>query len=94
MEYTGKIRDATGAPNFKEISNFLNFLREAFAPLLGHRDADINVKQANGKSIPADTLHKKQSQKIPDVTSQDEFPALSVSVKKTSPRQVLVYACV
>ena len=94
MEYTGKLRDATGAPNFKEISNFLNFLRETFAPLLGHRDADINVKQANGKSIPADMLPKggkKQTQRIPDVTSQDEFPALGVSVKKTSPRQV--YMC-
>lgn len=88
MEYIGNVRDVTGAPNFKEISNFLNFLQETFAPLLGHRDADVTVKHSNEK-LPIDGLHKsskKQSQRIPDVKSRDEFPALGVSVKKISPR--------
>ena len=88
MEYIGNVRDATGAPNFKEISNFLNFLQETFAPLLSHRDADVTVKHSNEK-LPIDALHKsskKQSQRIPDVKSRDEFPALGVSVKKISPR--------
>ena len=88
MEYTGRIRDATGAPNFKEISSFLSFLQETFAPLLSHRDADT-VKHSIDKLTSPSTVHKgskKQTQKIPDVKSQDEFPVLGVLVKKTAPR--------
>lgn len=85
MEYTNKIKDTTGAPNFKEISSFLNFLQETFAPLLGHKDSEVNVRQSNDKLTTTEPKpSKKQGQKIPDVKSQDEFPSLSVSVKKTS----------
>jgi len=86
MEYIEKIKDATGVPNYKEISSFLNFLQETFTPLLGHRDAEVNVKQSSGKLTTPDAVHKsnkKQNQKVPDVKSQDEFPALGMPVKKT-----------
>lgn len=91
MEYTEKIRDVTGAPNFKEISSFLNCLQETFAPLLGHRDAaEVIVKQPTDKLTPHTHVHrsnKKQTpQRIPDVKSQDEFPALGVTMKKTPPQ--------
>lgn len=95
MEYTEKIRDATtAAPSFKEISNFLNFLQETFAPLLAHKDGEINVKHSKDKASDkvTTTLHKnikKQSQMIPDVKSQDEFPTLGMLVKKSSSRWVL-----
>ena len=85
MEYTGRLRDASGAANFKEISSFLNFLQETFAPLLSHRDAE----QSNDKLTSPGTVHrgnKEQTQRIPNVKSQDEFPTLGVSVKKTSPQ--------
>ena len=88
MEHIGKIRDDSGAPNLKEVSNFLTFLQETFAQLLSHRDADI-VKQFSEKVTITDTLHVKNSkkQRIPDVKSQDEFPALSnMMAKKISPR--------
>lgn len=84
MEYTGRLRDASGAANFKEISSFLNFFQETFVPLLSHKDAE----QSNDKLTSPSTVHrgnKEQNQKIPDVKSQEEFPALGVSVKKTSP---------
>ena len=88
MEYITKIRDDSGALNFKEVSNFLSFLQETFAPLLSDRDADI-TKQSSEKVTIADTLHSKSSkkQRIPDVKSQYEFPALSnVLARKISPR--------
>jgi len=86
MEFTTKIRDETGAPNFKEILNFLTFLQEIFSPLLTQRNGGENVKQLDAaKGTPVLKKHSPcQSKRIPDFKSPEEFPALGVQTKKST----------
>ncbi|XP_065914692.1 codanin-1-like isoform X2 [Dysidea avara] len=86
MEFTTKIRDETGAPNFKEILNFLTFLQETFTPLITQRDGGKSVKTLDATKVtPVLKKHSPcQNKKIPDVKSPEEFPALGVQTKKST----------